>query len=229
LTLAEAKDDEDIEAYARECGVLGLCRHGLPAGHEDLRTRLAWIAAAEKQICRPVGTIFNHLVIERLRHAPTAMDAPCFSPTPAEWRRATVLSEPLRLWRAYSQLAKELLVAKLDRSTLAQTLDHWLSLAPVRASCLLDKRGRLALRLEPSQPLSALFAVLGLQVFFARSGTGSLLICSSCGRPYLPKRLPRTGTHTYCLDCGIKAAQRQASRDYYRRKTEKRKHHGTKA
>jgi len=228
LALAEATDNE-IEAYARECGILGLCRHGLSAGHESLRTRLAWIAAAEGQLRKPLRTLFDRLMIERLRAAPAAMDAPCFSPAPGKWTRDTVLSEPLVLWRAYSFVTSELLTANFECQGLADTLDHWLSLTPLRPSCMLDRHGRLTLRFHPVQPLSALFAMLGLQVFFTRSGSGSVLVCSGCGQPYIPKRLPRTGNHTYCPKCGIKAAWCQASRGYYERKTGKEKSDGTQA
>jgi hypothetical protein len=219
----ESASDETIEKFARQSGVLGLCAHGLPAGHENLRSRLAWIVTAEKEVRKSVRTPFDQLLIEKLRPNPAAIDAPCFEPLTPK----TVFSEPLQLWRVYAASAGKLLriaagLSGQDRKELAETLDHWLSLTPLRLCCVLDKRGRLSLKLRPVNPLSALFGVLGIQVFFAASGSKSLLVCSNCGRPYMPKQLPRTGTHTYCLRSTCKkAALRHASRRHYRKITGK--------
>lgn len=229
LALRDAPDNE-IEAYARRRGVLGLCAHGVPVGHESLRTRLAWLVALKEQWRKPVYTPFDRLLLERHRHAPVGLDAPCFPVAPARWTTATVVSEPLELWRIYAQLAGRLLKVAAEgthnRDTLAETLDHWLSLTPLRPCCALE-RGRLTLKFRSIHPLSGLFSVLGFQTFLAASAARSLLVCSSCGRPYMPRSVPRTGKHTYCRRCGINAAWRAASRRYYQNRKERRVDNGT--
>ena len=224
LSLAEASDSE-IEAYARKNGVLGLCVHGLPAGHESLRGRLSFLVALSKQKPDTRFSVFDLLSLQSIKPNPAKMDAPCFPELGSE-DAPPVLSEPIRLWRVYASIAGDLLkvaasARERDRGELAETLDHWLALTPLRPCCVLDKRGRLTLRLQPANPLSALFGVLGIQLFSAASGGKSWLICSDCGKWYPPERLPRTGIHTYCQACGKNAAWRAASRRYYASKKEK--------
>ena len=101
LALADASNNE-IESYARKHGVLGLCSHGLPAGHESLRVRLAsWLVLG-----KPHPTAFDRFFIEHLRLTRKMIDEPCF---PAIDGAQTVRSEPIRLWRVYASLAVKLL------------------------------------------------------------------------------------------------------------------------
>jgi hypothetical protein len=237
LNLAEASDNE-IQAYARKNSVLGLCAHGLPAGHESLRGRLSFLLAVAKQKPGVHFSAIDWLAVQWLKSKPAKIDAPCFPellipeikaallvdqpPADAELLSSddVVLSEPVGLWRVYALLAGELLKVaaegcEQDRGELTETLDHWLALTPLRPCCVLDKRGRLALRLQAVNPFSALFGVLGAQLFSAASGGKSWLVCSGCGKWYQPDRQPRTGVHTYCPACGKNAAWRAASRRYY--------------
>jgi hypothetical protein len=221
LNLAEASDSE-IENYARKNGVLGLCAHGLPAGHKSLRGRLTFLFALAKQKRDAHLSVFDWLSVQWLKSKPDEIDAPCFP----ELHRDVVLSEPIGLWRVLALRAGELLKVaaegrEQDRGELTETLDHWLALTPLRPCCVLDKRGRLTLKLRAAHPLSALFGVLGAQLFSAASGGKSWLVCSGCGKWYRPERLPRTGTHSYCPACGKKAAWRAASRRYYADRKEK--------
>jgi hypothetical protein len=231
LNLAEASDYE-VETYAQKNGVLGLCAHALPAGHESLRGRLSFMLAVAKQSPDAYGSVFDLLAVQWLKSNPAEIDAPCFSEldsdnfsqiVPSE----IVLSEPIKLWRLYAHIAGELLrhAPKLkqnqqDRREVVEALDHWLALSPLRPSCVLDKRKRLTLQLRPVNSLSALFGVLGAQVFFAASGSKSLLVCSNCGKPYFPKQPPRTGEHTYCPrdDCKNAAWRAASYRHYWKRK-----------
>ncbi len=222
LALANAPDS-DVEKYARKWGILGLCCHGLPTGHESVRL---FIAGAE--LAKVKTALMEPIIRAGKEQGASIIDAPCWSGNPsAGWR------EPTELWRFYADLARNLLrSANLARiagrecpparlaalNLLADELDRWLTLAPMQVRFIVDQ-GRPSIRLVPQNPISALSAVLAAQVCFAASGSKDLLLCANCGRPYFPKRKPpREGTRTYCPRCGKKAAQRSASAGHYARK-----------
>ncbi len=67
------------------------------------------------------------------------------------------------------------------------------------------------------------FGVIGLQLMQAITRSYGIVICSSCGIPYMRKgRRPQAGRRNYCPDCGSKAWLRDAQRDFQAR----RKKHG---
>ena len=66
----------------------------------------------------------------------------------------------------------------------------------------------------------SLLGGLALQLAFAVSGADGLALCSSCGRPFTPKRRPAAGRRAYCPTCGVRAARRDAQRDYRRKAKE---------
>ena len=66
----------------------------------------------------------------------------------------------------------------------------------------------------------SLYGAIAVQLLFEVSRTGGMVICTSCGTPFLPAaRRPRWDQNAYCLDCGRKAAARDAAARY--RRTEK--------
>jgi len=79
-------------------------------------------------------------------------------------------------------------------------------------------------------PLHAFASLLGFQSAFAPflalqlagvlSGrAGHVTLCDGCGRPYLPRRLPRPRTRHFCDDCwGVNVPARLRMRDYLARK-----------
>lgn len=65
-----------------------------------------------------------------------------------------------------------------------------------------------------------LFGNLAIQLMMAVSQKSGLALCSSCGEYYSPTRRSRAGENRYCQaeDCRKKAANRNASADYRKRK-----------
>lgn len=222
LALADAADSE-VEAYARRWGILGLCRHGLPAGHTPIR-----LLISSAKITGNKTAFMQPIIRAGKEYGTSVIDEPCWSGNPSDgWR------EPIELWRFYVDLARRLLlaanagrVAERERSDsrwarlnlLAGELDRWLTIAPMQVRFIVRKR-EPRISLVPQNPISALSAVLAAQVCFAASASKDLLLCANCGRPYFPKnKPPREGTRTYCPRCGRQAALRSASAGLYARK-----------
>lgn len=60
---------------------------------------------------------------------------------------------------------------------------------------------------------SCLFAAIALQLALTVTGARNLFTCSGCGLPYVrEKKAPKPSQGNYCLQCGPKAALREADR-----------------
>ena len=105
---------------------------------------------------------------------------------------------------------------KLDRIVLSRSLQQsliqcsieWLSLRSdlqILFSWNPDKNPSLNLG-------GSLFGALVLQLMLVISSVDSLVLCSSCGTPYLPSRKPNPNRKQYCSRCGKKVANRNAKR-----------------
>lgn len=70
--------------------------------------------------------------------------------------------------------------------------------------------------LRPNGSFGAIVTTLA----FAVARTDGLALCASCGQAFVPPRRPAAGRRSYCGECGPRAARRDASRDYRRRKSQ---------
>jgi len=214
IALANA-DSSAIAKFVGHWGVLGLCRHNLPIGHPVLSEYLSisgWKAHSRFGEVVPDASIDEADRFGEFTACAPREDAD-------GWR-----SEPLDAWRFYSRtsadLVKQAAGTQVERLMSMSALSDWLMLAPLRVKLVSKgtKRLQADIGLEPAHRYSALSSMLAVRTLVAAlKGTG-LLVCSSCGRVYLPRRKPAEGRDSYCPSCGIKAAWRAASARYYEEK-----------
>jgi hypothetical protein len=212
--------DKRILGFARRWGVLGICRHGLPASHNPPPVPLPIpMPFAELPWCYPVGY----------------------------WKGAP--SEPLDAWRTYSKKFGAILniAAQIQEGRGGKPGD-WDTLhspalgVPLRPSAgktvavdrrmlgavlnqmLRQARVGVTLSWNDGKPVleytgAGLMAALALQVTLAIARTDGLAVCTACGCPYVPTRRPRRGGRRYCPPCTRRGApQRDAAADYRRRR-----------
>lgn len=208
IGLADAEPKE-ILRYARKWGVLMRCKHGRPFALE--------VVGLEKETCKKCHLLFMEFVESRDSIPP---------PT-----------ESLSLWRRYSQEIGAILriAGNLHRGENASDKDWDFILKPYRKlGYSLSKRSydlgwiiqdwsqkaNLKIVFEwniHQDPLlilgGGLLPNLALQMILAITRTDSMVLCSSCGQPYIPKRAPNPNRRHYCSNCGINAAWRTAQRD----------------
>ena len=96
------------------------------------------------------------------------------------------------------------------RFDLGLYLDEWLQLGNVKVGVTLGK-GDLRVGYQPA----GLFGNLALQLALTASRSAGWDVCMDCGMPYpVGKRNPQAGRRNFCPDCGRKAANKLAARDY---------------
>jgi len=143
--------------------------------------------------------------------------------------------EPVAAWRKLSSEARGILdlaanvhMNELDgkhgttlddqRGYLANRVNGWLSSGEVRP--YLEGRGRV---LRVSIGGENMFGALATQLLAAVTRTRALALCSSCGKPYSPRRRAARGRRGFCSRCGLKAAWREAQRNLRTLKAEARR------
>jgi Zn finger protein HypA/HybF involved in hydrogenase expression len=203
--LADA-DDTGILEYARKFGVLGLCEHGKPRGH--------FVHTPIKDLCTPIGWPFKcREPIERWRFYASGFGA--------------LLRLSVALHNGQSGDAQDWKHAlKLPRIAEHPAAGPWAQIAGV-INLLMTWAGiapywvvggkMSGVELRTVVPACALFGTLTAELLFTITRSRGLLICSDCGRFYLPQHPPPTGSRKFCPKCGNKAARRYASKDYRRR------------
>lgn len=127
-------------------------------------------------------------------------------------REEPALDPDERYRRRLEALGRRRMANSMDfqRQLLGEVLNYWLELAGVRPR--LDWSTA-----KPAVQLGGygLIGALAVQLLFDCSRTDGLVVCTSCGTPFLPgPRRPRRDRNIYCSDCGIKAATRDAAARY---------------
>jgi len=191
IALEEAAAAE-VQRYAQKWGVLGLCKHGQPAGrvhaprHDPCpptyRERLSdWISFA-----RSIGAAVRIGLALRARRFGADED-----------------------WRALRGRKPKL---GEDHYLILVRSCHALSyvfgeLQPV----LVWDQDQFRVLFAGRSYLGGLRAALAFQALALIAGTNALANCSECGVLFEPKRKPNLKFRSYCQKCGIHAAWRAAS------------------
>jgi transposase-like protein len=215
-----------IRNYARRWGVLKICAHGLPCGHNP--PPVVGMESGLVTWCYPLGwpdTCWEPL--DRWRHFARQTRAMLNIAAyvhagkpgrPEDWQ--TVYEDAKTdAWQHVHQGGPfwERLTCEAARARLGLLLDERLALGHVRPQLTWSgKTHEIVLK------GSGLFGALTAQLLMVISRTDGLLICSGCGQAYDPKpRRPRAGTRHYCQTCRHHSIpQRDAMVDLRKRREE---------
>lgn len=208
----EGAGEDGVVAFARRHGVLGICKDGLPASHNDvIRSLLNAGTSCEPLLssARP-GWYWEpfkpYRVLAEVARAMLKVGADLHDGKPGceeDWQRITpaipdlsvLLEDPRVPWR---------------RAALTAALSCWLRLGAVEPSLYWPAAG-------PTIVLSVggLFGALGVQLLTAVASSSGPIFCSGCGAWFQRRRRPPLSQRRFCEQCGRKAAVRAAVRDYY--------------
>lgn len=217
--LDQDKDGGSILDFARRYGVLGLCEHDLPRGHNE---RVAWggrcRSTRRSDHARfpgePGEDYWEPLDVWREWAAragailSVAANLAGGRPgVPADW---DAITEAGRYW--YSENRPNSL--RDEGEALAEQVDGWLGVSGAMLGARWEPgRGGLT----ATTRAEGLLGAIGLQLLLTISGADGFATCAECGSLFAPTRRPVPGRRTFCTECGQLAARRQASRDYRRR------------
>lgn len=221
--LGEATEERILQ-YAQRWGVLGICTHGLPYSHnppvgDPTRDRAACVAMRIKDF-DPSKQDESEQYCEwlddwrRFSNASRSLlniAARLYDKKPGlqqDWRHV-VMCNPIFFAPRIPWWEPRVGV---ERFQLSAVMNDWLLWGNVRPTIEYE-RGSWSIKLKGH----GLFGTLALYLCLTIGQTEGFAICTSCSKPYFPPRQPNPNRRQYCRDCGRRAAQRDASRDYRQR------------
>ena len=215
LTLQDA-DDEQIGAYARRWGILGVCHHGVPASHA------AFANAVERpcRLLREETDLYAWEPLERWRYfsrqagailnlaARLHADQPG---RPEDWQQViTRKDRPVPWWKPSA--------VRSERIMLGDVATQWITLGNVRP-VLTWRSTNPGPQVEFGSGGSSFFGALACQLMFTIARVDGVAVCSGCGTVYIPPRRPRRDQRRYCPTCRARGVpQRDAQRDRQQRR-----------
>ncbi len=200
IELADASDDK-ILAYARQYGRLGLCEHG---ELQHLASDYPDCIQTGRQAMFVEGVERWRENVKRVRALLNAIAQ--FSKSRKVSDRTLIALNP-KLSLSAAALRKARIAGW---SFIGAWTQMWLRACRVRPVIFYDPRSeRFHARLRGRPGLGS---ALALQLMTLACQSKGIAICSSCARPFPPKRRPSPPRESYCPKCGIHAAWRDAQR-----------------
>jgi hypothetical protein len=207
---------KQVLAFAREFGVLSLCKHQLPASHSKTS-----ILTKNKtnSICQPLGEESIKLWFEFARNAQAVLRISA----DLRGHRTTRQEDWLVL---LANQEKDLPTTKKGEEQLIEnSINLWLDLAGIKPQFNLEDE-TLYLAYPDS---NSLFAELANQLMMKTGKIEVIVTCSECNRSgplnelaLFRHRKPRSGTRFYCDDCRQEGApQKHAHRKYQEKRKQK--------
>ena len=230
----ETASEVAICGYAQRFGVLGICKHGLPRTHASSTDGLICGFCPVEPLIQSEPDVSASEPISVWRTRAAQARAIVEFATLLHQKRCV---EDARLWMTAMSMAPDLeLVASWDEQTpfLAAAVNSWLELGGVRpvlvwegaspATVVLGTQGYSFWqpggwrKPDPACDMSflqgtTLFPALACQLLLAVGRTSGFVLCSACGKTYVPKRRPNPSRRRYCEKCGSRAAWRDAQQD----------------
>ena len=205
LQLAKQDSPQSVLRFAREWGVLGICEHDLPHSHNSPistggggcspRRCSEWVFWEPVNVWFQIAGHFNAILnIAAALHLGRKGK-----------KRDWDLIKPM--------LDSEGRTLRAERYWLGTEIDAMLKIGDVRPTFSWVHH-HPTIKYATGGAWANLFGYLALQLALAVSRTDGLATCSACGRSYMPDRRPNPDRRSYCEDCGLPAAQRDASRAY---------------
>ena len=213
------RDEAAVERFAKRYGVLDMCKHGIPSGHNPPRSFLL----RGTEFCLPIvehymsfETPESWLVFVKHACALLRIGASVLDGKPGseeDWMQVYSLywkPDDVELREGLANMASTDLDA--GRSFLAERINEWLTWGCVKPSLSWSEgRPRFALA-------GRTFGVLGVQLLTAVTRTHGVSICDGCAKTYLREgRKPQAGRRNFCLDCGEPTASRLRQQDWARK------------
>lgn len=226
LSLAR-QDDRAIVRFANRYGVLGLCEHGVPSVMDCARVSIGHVEAERLDHWRAWSRRLS-AAIEVGQKVFAGLEPDAAAVDRMLSGREASPDGPIGHWSSLDKhfdantVARSLkgqagLKGPLSRNHQAfwfcRFFNAWLGsravVMPIR-----EPQRRLQIEYGPT----GLFSALMLNTALAITGITSFVVCSNCGQPFAAERRRAPHRRVYCAryKCRVRAAQRDASREYRR-------------
>ena len=212
-------DGPQIRAYARQWGILGICKHGLPSSHAGNEGGIPCCQPLDRRE-DPAWCFDGWEPLERWRHfarqAQAMLNLAARLHTdqprqPEDWQ--VVVHHPTQPvpWWHPSVEAEWIL--------LSHVVGAWIQIGDVRPVMARGPTQGRHVEFGSSAAGPRLFGTLACQLLFTITRETGVAVCSECAAIYTPTRQPRPDQRRYCRSCRADGVpQRDAQRDRQRRR-----------
>lgn len=241
LELAEVEGDELAAAvleYAQRWGALGLCHHQLPVSHAlriNLSNEIGLLSCGHGCSFIPkdnwyVEPLERWQFYARQARAVLALAAQLRELKPDKTYNARCTARTWEQWKTalvdFPRLLKTISASGSDkvwhaRMALSWAVNRWLGLAQLRPMIwwsVDEPSFRLQSATTPVPIGCYLFPALATQLTLIVNGSLDLAACSGCSQPFYLRKGQSLSKRSYCEDCGIRVARRDALTRHRERK-----------
>jgi hypothetical protein len=204
--------DAAILRYARRWGVLGICKHGVPASHNDYPFGVQHGVEGCFPLPAKRGEFWHTDPLDRWRYFSRIFRA--IRDVGAQVNQSKVGDRSDWAWvQTINRNDPPWKSVREARMVLSWKLQDLLDLGQVRPDLKWDNRKQQWQIEMGAHSVPNLFGLVSLSLVLSICRR-ELVICSSCQKPYIPPRRPNPWRRNYCQKCGNKAAQKDAARAY---------------
>ncbi len=231
IGLDQDQTGDRILRYARRWGVLSICEHGLPSSH-SLRQPVMEKENGEYMYptkvfpnayvsCRPLeradGMFYEPLELWRL----LAQQVKAILHLGKQLHTGNpIRQEDWQALRDWFHILKGSEQEDQAKFVLSHVVNHWLDMTGVRPQFFWSKsRTHFVLSNPNVFQGSRLLAALAVQMTLMLNRSSGYALCASCGKPFPLRKGQSIRRDVYCssVDCGTKAARREATKRYRQR------------
>jgi hypothetical protein len=207
-------EESKLLRFAKRYGPIGICKHGLPSGHNrrslarvldaaDCQPNTSLVPGWEQS--EPVSKWFEYA---RQAQAILACSASLHRGKLPELEDLKTAYPP---WGELKPTAKTELNIETAQGFIEGTINTWVSYGGLRP-CFQWRRSGCSVIFSTGDYCS-LFGALAVQLMLAAAKRDGFVICSNCSRAYIPARRPNPNRRRFCLSCNIRAAWRHSKQD----------------
>lgn len=226
VSLSNASD-EKIRRFTCKYGILHLCKdHSMPAGHNpQCKPIMMWReevgVRVEENTFKKGELLKDWKKYANFARALLNVSANLHDEKLGDIKDWEILQKHYLPGGNYADSDSNEEKISREKFYVGLGVHHWLTIADVRPVFIWENQSP-EITFESNNAYGKLFGNLAIQLMMSISQTKGLALCSSCGKPYSPKRRPRAGERHYCSRnyCGRKAANRDAQSASRKRKSE---------
>ena len=212
-------EESKLLRFAKKYGPIGICKHGLPSGHNRQSFARIYNVADCHALPSPVAgweqgePLAKWYEFARQAQAILACSSSLHHgkcPEPEDLKTA------YPPWGVLPARIRAQLNVETGRRLIEGAINTWIYYGGLRPTFRWRRLSGCSVTFSAGEYCSVFGALAG-QLMLAAANRDGFVICSNCARAYIPARRPNPDRRSFCQHCGITAAWRHSKQDLRRR------------
>jgi hypothetical protein len=207
-------EESKLLRFAKRYGPLGICKHGLPSGHNRQSfARINNVGDCNASPSSVPGWDQSEPLAKWFAFARQAQAILSCSASLHRGKRPNPedLKTAYPPWGILKPGAQAELNMETARRLIESAINTWIHYGGLRPHFRWRLSGCSVI--FSAGEYCSVFGALAAQLMLATANRDGFVICSNCGRAYIPARRPNPNRRSFCHPCGLKAAWRYSKQD----------------